>query len=191
MRGLLFLILIPLISCRENIQSRPSRHLNFDSLFESQVTLLSQKGASLEKVSTVNKAVASATTNSRDVNWSEELKAFGMLEAVNKPVYVSAYEIAENPDKKSNLMVKTWVAKTNIPVRSIKIFYLPNPLLLKRVEAKIEQNNFVFSSVKELTLDFSVLGGDSVPERYEISGSQSFFWGAPQYYSLEGLIRVK
>jgi hypothetical protein len=191
MRWLLALVLISFFSCQQKTQKFQAGQLNFDSLLEHHINFLSKNGASLEKKSTVNETVNTSQVSTDVINWSSELEAFRILGVLNKPIHSGEYQIVETPDSKSNLIVKTWTAKTAVPVRLVRILYLDQPNMLKKLEAEVEQTNFVFSSSKKLTLEFNVLGGVSVAERYEISGSQSFFWGPPQYYSLAGLIRVK
>jgi hypothetical protein len=87
--------------------------------------------------------------------------------------------------------VKTWETKYNLPLKSLSVYYLKDFSKIKRLEATLEQRNFVFSSTKNLSMEFSVLGPNPMTDKYEISGHQKFFWEEPQYFSLKGHIQLK
>ena len=191
MKWLILFVALTLFSCRKQLPVLPVLQINVDSLLDYHIRNLRSGDYSLEKVSRVGNHKATTSTHSKEINWSNELEAFRLISLINKPIYSDRYEVREAPDEKSNLTIKSWTAKEPLPITSLKVFFLKQPYQIKRMEAVIEQSNFVFSSSKELSLDFHVLGTRPTPGGYKISGQQKFFWEAPQYYSLEAIVHPK
>ena len=190
-RGFFLLVSLALLSCRPQKLAPAKPLLNIDSLLDTHELSLIRKAASLEKISSVNNSVHTTLFNSADVNWKQELESFRIISIINKPTYHNRYKIEVAPDGKSNLMVKSWISKESIPIKSLKIYYLENPYQIKRLESVYEQKNLIFTSTKQLTLDFSLLGSNPTPDNYEIKGYQKFIWGDVQYYYLTGHILTK
>ena len=189
-RWLVLTIFLACISCREKSLQRPADSFSLDSMLDLQVNYLSKNGASLIKVSSINSNGFTSSLDSKHIDWENELESFRAISLVHKPVYADSYDIKIMPDDKSNLFVKTWVARDKQPIQSLKVYFL-NPNQIKRLEATLEQTNFVFTSRKNLTLEFSILGAKTLPERYEISGYQKLFWEEAQDYKLACEIRTK
>ena len=142
------------------------------------------------KVSSIDSDNFTTSLEAKSVDWKNEFEPFRAISVINKPVYADAYNIKISPDKKSNLLVKEWVAKGETSIQSLKIYFL-NSSRVKRLEATFKQTNFVFTSRKNMILEFTVLGTKPLPERYEISGHQKFFWEEPQDYKLACEILTK
>jgi hypothetical protein len=188
MRLLFFVALITTIGCQQPA-SPPSaaNQLDWDSLLNSQVGLLTggdfalKKGVSIDGPS-ISQGVAAS------VNWGKELGPFRSIAFINKPVYRNGYSITTSPDPKSNLTIKSWEATQDAPIRSIKVFYLHDQGQIKKVEATIEERNFVFTSRLQLQMEFSSLEDPWRLERYKVVGSQKFIMGDPTDFSLEGVV---
>jgi hypothetical protein len=125
------------------------------------------------------------------VNWKKELEPFRALSIINKPIYRAAYTISISRDLKSNLTIKAWTTTQDIPLKALRIYYLNTPDQIRKLEASIQDENFVFTSHRNVQLDFSVLGRPVQLQHYQISGSQKFFWGDQHSFTLEGLIQFK
>ena len=185
-----FLILI-LFSCADRAIQPPASQINIDSLLDYHIAKLSESQLVLTKISNINNQVNSTDIIDARINWKNELASFRAIAAINKPIHSSSYTTKINADTKSNLIINAWETKSNLPLKELKVYYLQDYSKIKRLEATIKQQNFVFSSSQELSLDFSVLGINPITDKYKISGYQKFFWEEPQYFSLESQIHVK
>ena len=190
MRWVTIVIALITLSCQDQNQ-QTSNQINIDSLLDYHLKNLNESGATLNKISKINNNVKATELKSQNIEWENELAPFRSIASINKPIYSSSYDITVKSDNKSNLTVKTWTAKNNLPIKSLKAYYLKDLTRIKRLDATFEQKSFVFSSIKELSLDFSLLGPGPTTNKYEIYGYQKFFWEEPQYFSLEGIILLK
>jgi hypothetical protein len=181
-----------LSSCHERgHESQSSTQINMDSLLNYHVNQLTKSKVHLSKVSNINNHISTTELSEGRVNWTTEFDSFRAIASINKPIHSSSYNIKVDADKKSNLLVKTWQTEQKLPLKKLKIYFLKDYSRIKRLEASVEQHNFVFSSTKEFSIDFSVLGMHPIIDLYRISGYQKFFWEEPQYFSLEGHIHLK
>jgi len=163
--------------------------INPDSLIDSQLRWFSHQPTSLKKITSVSSSVLETELSFDKIKWGKELEPFRALSLINKPVYRYGYEVSVSPDPKSNLTIKSWTAKNRAPIRMIRIFYLNTPDQVKRIEASLEEKNFIFVTQKELQLEFSLMGSPIELERYKIAGYQKYFWGSPGSFSLEAFVR--
>lgn len=186
MRRVAFLFVL-LIACSPPEKEIASTTINMDSLLHAQAKILSGRG--IEKSVSVGDSTFASTKINTSVNWNDALEAFRELGQVNRPIYRHAYEQKETRDSKSNLMIRTWTAKTNVPVSEIKLYYLPGPKRLKRVEAFINMKDFYFTAHRKMILDFTLLGELNQLESYHISGSQKYFWSAEQKFSVNCIVK--
>jgi hypothetical protein len=181
----IFLLLVLLSACQKPQIVSHSGILNCDSLLNAQLAGLTSM--TLEKKLSVNGVEFQSTTTGK-IDWAKELEAFRELNQINRPIYRDAYQIKNTPDPQSNLTIQIWTAKTKVPIRTLRLFYLEKLNNIKRMEAEIEFNEFYHRSSKTMRLDFALLGHPRL-ESYEISGSQQYFWGASNSILVEGSIR--
>ncbi len=186
---LFFLPLVFLLACRDPGQKLPAQQINFDSLINRQVQILSNQSSSLIKRTSVGQTTVETSLANQQVQWKKELEPFRIISLINKPVYRDSYESSVEPDPRSNLIIKSWVARGDEPLRTIRIFYLDHISQIKKIEARLEETNFVFTSYQDIQLDFTVLGGSPQLERYKISGMQKYFMGNLRGFSLEGIVQ--
>lgn len=181
----IFLLLIVTSACQKPQIVSHSGILNCDSLLDAQLAGLTSM--TLDKKLFVNGVEFQSITTDK-IDWVKELEGFRELNQINRPIYRDAYQIKNTPDPQSNLTIQTWTAKTKIPIRILRLFYLENINNIKRLEAEIVFNELYHRSSKKLRLDFTLLGHPRL-ESYEISGSQQYFWGAPNTILVKGNIR--
>lgn len=188
----LILISLFLVSCgKRSTNLQLSSQINTDSLLDYHISVLSNSNALLTKSLKINNSVQTADVDDSKINWANELESFRTISLINKPIYLTSYNITFENDKKSNLLVRKWEVKQDLPLKKLKIYYLKDLSQIKRLEATIEQRNFVFSSTKQLSIDFGVLGADRMVDDYEVSGHQKLIWGEPQDFSIKGHVRIK
>lgn len=186
----LWLLLFLTTACTKAKQEKQTLQFNSDSLLDYHSKQLSQSGATLTKSTSLRDAPLLPGVVAQSVKWEKELEPFRTISMINKPVYRNAYNIQIGRDPKSNLMVKTWTAKGDEPIRIMKIYYLNKSASLKRLEAVIEKGNFVFRSQQKFEMEFGLLGNSQL-ERFAISGFQNFFWGGSHTFTLQGSVEEK
>lgn len=180
-----------MMGCSKPIKYQTSLQINIDSLLKYHRNQLTEKKAQLTKISNINGKKSSIKIPAEAIHWDTEFESFKVLNSINKPINSSAYSLQIKNDDKSNLIVKSWTTNRSLPLKQLKVYFLRDFKQIKKVEATIVQNNFIFNSTKELNLNFSVLGAYPIAEDYKIEGHQKFFWEEPQYFSLAGNILVK
>lgn len=186
MRVILFSLLLAAACKAPDGPSHTGQFLNMDSLINEQSKALI--GYSVKKDIQVNDSTF-ATKEFRNVsNWSNELNAFQELNQINRPTYRDAYVLTDAQDLKSNLIIKTWTARTALPLRSFKLYILPTTSQIKRIEAEMVVSDFYYDSDRKLVLDFSLLGAGNRLEAYHISGTQKYFWASREHFSVSGVI---
>jgi hypothetical protein len=185
MRFVFLLTLVLVGSCKAPAPSSPTQLLNVDSLLDAQLKVV--------QASTIEKTIRVNDSTFRSVETSPALKkeflAFRELGLMSRPIYRNTYQLTVQPDTQSNLTVMAWTANEEAPVKSLKLFYLNKLDRLKRLEAKLSTTELYTQSNKTLLLEFSILGDTVRLETYSISGRQRYFWGAPQYFSVDAVIR--
>ncbi len=185
MRFIFLLALIALAACKPPATpSVQSNILNIDSLLSAQAKLLST--VSIEKTLMVGDSTFQRQT--LQVNLEKELELFKEIGQINRPIYQRAYHTSIKPDTQSNLTIKEFQAVEDVPVKTIRLYYLNEPTQLKRLEATVATEDLYQSSEKKLILDFSILGDTVRLKSYGVSGDQQYFLGAPQYFSMSTTI---
>ena len=187
MRNLILLTWLALSACNPLEKKLVNDIPSIDSLITAQTSGL--KDYTLVKRVSVDDSIFRVVTVRSPINWSKELEPFREISQINRPIYQRAYAQSLTRDRQSNLMIKTWLAKTTLPFHEIKLYYLPNENLLKRVEAHFTVRDFYLTVTKKLVLDFSLLGEVNRLESYHISIVQKHFWAEPEYFYVDGLIK--
>src|SRR5258708_25463098 len=115
------LIITQLTSCRN---SDEQANTYFDSLVVAQVGYLSRTSPSLSKVAKMDGKENQSTFTPDSTSWENELDVFRQLAIFERPAYQDAYLLQEGlEDKKSNLLIRHYVARREIPIPELKFYY--------------------------------------------------------------------
>jgi len=178
------------LACKAPDQERITLQFNCDGLIDSQIKWLAHN-ASVKKFTTVGNFNEATEMSQNQVDWKTELELFRALANINKPIYRNTYSISVAPDPKSNLTIKSWLANGHAPIRSLKVYYLERPDEIKKIEATLEEKNFIFTSTKIIDMEFNVMSEIPKLERYKISGVQQFLFDKPNPFSVVGDVLEK
>jgi len=191
----LLLIAFAMMSCRPaNLQEYDKPYFDFDSLVNKQIQMFSTRKDSIRKVAELDakKSVSSFVIDSTHL--AHEWDVFRQLDWINKPLFKGNYEITEGADTKSNLMVRSYVAKKSSN-RSIKFavpfvhFYYQNDFKnLKRIESQYEEQNALYYTNRKLSIVFDDAGGKRLINYYTIKGSQKMILSDSVKFSIQGSI---
>lgn len=191
MKWAVFFFIPLVVTCNKTAKLQPIDSFNGDSLIDKQVKFLSSKLYSLTKFTLVGDVPDSSKLLHNQIDWANELRPLRVISLLNKAAYRNDYEISTAPDQTSNLMIKTWRGKANTPVREIKIYYLNGLDQIKKLEAEVIEENFIFSSYQSIQLEFSILDLAPRLERYKISGTQRLLLVGSNNFTLEGTIELQ
>jgi len=190
MQRLIVLILIgSLVSCSEGKKTKALYPI--DSLLQAQANYLSARKAHLKKIVLLGGKEEEISLSPKDIiAWRNELEIFTALDVINKPINRSYYSIEDLSDSRSNLKVKAFTTTEDLPVRYIKIYYYQSPNKLRRLEAQFKESNSLYTSLRDLTMDFQQFGDTIVLTSYNIVGGQKMLLDDTVQYHITGSLAL-
>jgi hypothetical protein len=190
MQRLIVLILIgSLVSCSDGKKTKALYPV--DSLLQAQANYLSARKAHLKKVVLLDGKEEEISLAPKDIiAWRNELEIFTALDVINKPINRSYYSIEDLSDSRSNLKVKAFTTTEDLPVRYIKIYYYQSPNKLRRLEAQFKESNSLYTSLRDLTMDFQQFGDTIVLTSYNIVGGQKMLLDDTVQYHITGSLAL-
>jgi hypothetical protein len=186
MRVVFSLLVIELLatSCQEQ-KVNGKRYFDLDSLISAQIVYLSKSKASLKKEATISEKSSSSTTILDSTAWSNELDVFRQLDVINRPTYRDAYEVKDGvKDSKSNLLIRSYEARTNSAVPYLRLLYQDNPSRLKKLEALYQETNSLYSSQRKLEMYFDDTKGKPYLTGFFIEGDQKMILSDSVHYTI-------
>lgn len=187
----LIVVVLILIVASCTTQKETKSLYPIDSLLNAQARYLSAKKASLKKFVTLDgKEQEILTTPKDDIAWQNELEIFNTLTIINKPTNISFYSVEDISDSRSNLKVKSFATKEDLPVKYIRVYYYQTPLRLRKLEASFNEFNSLYKSSRELTMDFQQIGDTTVLTSYFITGGQKMLLDDSVQYRISGSLTV-
>jgi hypothetical protein len=181
-------LLLALIACQGK-KEKQANHYSIDSLLTAQVTLLSSSKAVLVKQAAINGSKDSSRyTPTNSMAWATELAVFYEANAINKPLYRNEYEVSESKDPNSNLLVRQFTAKKELPISELKIYYLETPARVKKIEAWYHEQNSLYATARKLVLNFQDYNNKPRLISYSISGDQKMIADDSTAISISGTI---
>ncbi len=186
MQRIIVLILLgSLVSCADGKKTKALYPV--DSLLQAQANYLSARKAHLKKIVILGGKEEEISLAPKDIiAWRNELEIFTALDVINKPINRSYYSIEDLSDSRSNLKVKAFTTKEDLPVRFIKIYYYQSPNKLRRLEAQFKESNSLYTSLRDLTMDFQQFGDTIVLTSYNIVGGQKMMLDDTVQYRITG-----
>jgi hypothetical protein len=162
-----------------------------DSLLDFQVRYLSENKATVHKSSLMQGDKSDNDYVPADtVDWNKELEIFRTLNSINKPVNRDKYVSTDQKDTRSNLTVRSFTTREELPVKYLKIFYQETPKNIRRLEAQYEEENAMYHSTRFLTMEFEDASRNSVLIYYGISGAQKMILGDSVQYNIRAQVAI-
>jgi hypothetical protein len=163
---------LAITSCQNNT-AVSKKYFDVDSLIDQQLVYLEKTGASLTKVASIDSVNDKANFKPDSASWAKELEVFRHLDIINKPIYVDAYDITDGEkDVNSNLIVRSFIANREIPVKSLKLFYQGSPQRLRKLEAVLNEQNSLYYTSRKFSLELEDVNEQLVLSRYNVRGVQ-------------------
>ena len=160
-------------ACNREKQEYNKAYFDFDSLINVQVKELINANITLSKVSVINGKKDSSLFVPDSLKLANELDVFRQLDLINKPLYRSSYEVKEGEkDTRSNLLIRSYTARSTSQVPYVKLYYRSSTQDLKRIESFFNEENALYYTSRNLKLLFDDISGSPLFSGYELSGSQ-------------------
>ena len=179
-----FFLLIGLSACgRKNLAH--NRYFNVDSLISRQVEHLTVKSPSVTKTITINNLEEALVIKPDSASWAHELGIFRYLDILNKPIYATAYTLADGvKDNHSNLTLRIYRPTQPVPIREFKLYYQDSFEKIRRIEATMEESNSLYFSRRNFVLTFDDRPEKAALQSYAVNGFQKMIMGDTVWFSL-------
>jgi hypothetical protein len=162
-----------LAGCGSDKATSDKTYLNIDSLVNVQVKNLVMAQARIAKTASLDEMKTRSEFTTDSTGWATELDIFRQLDAINKPNHKDSYLVINGEkDANSNLMIRSYQAKSEIPVRSLKLYYYKDLKNLKKIEAVYKEQNTLYFTERSLTMRFDDVRGKNMLINYTIDGIQ-------------------
>ena len=181
-----------LISCNVRDNNHGS-YYSIDSLVHAQVVYLTKSKAVLTKKAEIDgKEEAVSFTPTDTTSWANELAIFSALAEINKPINAGRYTIENGVrDPNSNLLIRSFISTSVLPVVYLKLFYLDGSSLLRRVEALYREENTLLKGSRLLLMEFQQINNEAILTSYSIEGSQKMLLSDPVQFSIKGTVTLQ
>jgi len=158
-------------ACNEG-QKSTEKLFNFDGLIDDQISQLSQRARVVDKASELDGEKSDSTFLPSSKGWGDELWAFRQLELINKPAYRNVYKV-EDPvkDSRSNLKVRRFQSSSS-PISVVSFYYQGDFTRLRKIEALLTESNILYTTHRELTMEFEEEDNKPILSSYSLNGFQ-------------------
>ncbi len=186
----LFAFAFALMSCES--EKPTAAFYPVDSLISGQIAHLVNIKAGLYKEALLDGKNDSLTYTPKDtLQWEKELEAFRKLDDINKPINKENYTISEGRlDRESNLTVKAFEARRDLPIVYLKIYYQGSIEKPRKIEAMYDEENLLFQNARLLSMRFEQIGSKTILTSYSVKGGQKMMFGDSVTFYISGRILV-
>jgi hypothetical protein len=162
-----------LSACNRTSLQYDKAYFDFDSLINAQVAALIKAQSTISKKSMINGKEDDSSFVLDSLKLASELDVFRQLDVINKPLYRNTYQIEDGEkDSKSNLLIRSYTAKSPSPVPFVKFYYRSSPRELKKIESFFHEENSLYDTRRKLLLEFDDSTGSLLLSGYQLSGTQ-------------------
>jgi len=172
-----------------------ARYVNIDSILQAQKRLLSASHTLLSReIRLGDKIVYDSSKNLDSTGWATELDEFSRLSVINKPTYKGTFTIEDGlQDVNSNLKVKAFVNRKNLPIKYVKLYYQNDPYRLRKIESLYAEGdkNPLYKTSRILLLEFRDVYNKTILSSYSIKGGQKIVAGDTIEFTIRGKITIE
>lgn len=183
-RLIIVIVAFSAFSCSVPDPVSPHSFYDMDSLISAQVALLTEGRFKLAKKAGIGDSLESVVVTPDSAGWSGELAVFRQLEIAERPTNRDKYKVMETEDMKSNLKVRSYVAEET-PVPYLHFYYLKGKEDVRKIEAGYYDANLLYTSKRDLTLEFEDGNGTMTLRRYTIEGYQKIMMADSVHFTIE------
>ena len=175
---LFLLISIAVLAACESQRVAKKTYLDIDSLINVQIKSLVTANAHVIKNASLNNEKAKSEFAMDSLGWATELDIFRQLDVINKPTNKDLYLVIDDEkDVNSNLTIRQYKAKRELPVKMLSLYYYKNLQNLKKIQAVFKEKNALYATERSLMMEFDEVNGNSRLVHYSIDGIQKMILG--------------
>lgn len=187
----ILLLAISVMACRQVNLTYDKPYFDFDSLVNIQIKKISHTKDSIRKDAVIDGKQDHSSFVIDSTQLAHEWDVFRQLDVINKPLYKGNYQITQGKDTKSNLQVRTYQSKIKSPVPFVRFYFHNDFKNLKRIESNYQEENALYFTKRDLTMELDDLPGESLIKSYSITGSQKMILSDSVRFSIQGNIGTK
>ncbi|PTB94199.1 hypothetical protein C9994_12310 [Marivirga lumbricoides] len=175
-----------LTSCVESVKEKPiNTYFDVEALVNEQIEQLRQKDPLLAKQISIDGQSERDTINFDSLGWVNELEVF-KLANINKPNLRGEYEAVEKTLDDSKIWSYT-ADKQSLGIEFLHV-YFGSDSTLKKLEARYNEDNALYTSERNLEMAFENVDGKSTLSKYRIYGKQKMIMKDEVEFSIESEI---
>jgi hypothetical protein len=160
-------------ACNRTNLKYDKAYIDLDSLINRQVIELGKVQSTISKKSVINGKEDESSFVADSLKLSNELDVFRQLDLINKPLYRNSYDVSDGEkDTKSNLLIRSYTARSASPVPFVKLYYRSTPRELKKIESVFHEENTLYDTRRTLLLEFDDSSGSPLLSGYQLHGTQ-------------------
>ncbi len=179
-------LIIFFTACSPAVKEKPiSTYYDVDGLINEQVNKLRKQDANLAKKISIDGKLEKDTISFDSLGWTNELGVFKLAD-INKPTLKDLYEASE----KSVDGQKVWsyrAEKQSLGIEFLHV-YFGSDSTLKKLEARYNEENALYSSERNMEMAFENVNGESMLTNYKIYGKQKMIMKDEVEFQIESEI---
>lgn len=184
--SLIFIALVFFYSCTQAVKEKPiNTYFDVDALVNEQIEMLRQSDPLLAKQISIEGQSERDTLNFDSLGWTNELEVF-KLANINKPTLKGEYEAVEKTIDDTKIWSYT-AEKQSLGIEFLHV-YFGSDSTLKKLEARYNEDNALYSSERNLEMAFKNVDGKSILSNYRIYGKQKMIMKDEVEFSIESEI---
>lgn len=180
---------ILLTACNPSNLKYNKLYFDFDSLLTVQEAAVVKNKLKLSKTVLLDGKQDRSTQFVDSASIAQELDVFRQLDLINKPLYRNTYLVSDGVDDSlSNLTLRQYTSTTQTPIPWVTFYYQRSFQQLMKVESLYRENNALYSTERNLLLEFDNSSGKLLLSRYRLTGFQKMILNDTVYFSVEGVL---
>jgi hypothetical protein len=183
-RLLIGFIVMAGFACSRPTPRKAQTFNSIDSVIDVQVKFLSDGQYKLRKYASIGADTTSVTLSPDSTGWERELAVFRQLEVAERSSNRDKYLMTDREDINSNLRVMSFEAK-DTPVPFIRFYYLVDLTDVRRIESEYYETNPLYTSKRDLVMEFEPVDGMAMLRRYQVDGFQKIRMADSVHFSVD------
>lgn len=179
-------LMICFTACSPAVKEKPiTTYYDVETLVNEQVAKLRKQDAHLAKKISIDGEMEQDTISFDSLGWINELGVFKLAD-INKPNLRDLYEASE----KSVDGQKVWsyrAEKQSLGIEFLNV-YFGSDSTLKKLEARYNEENALYSSERNMEMAFENVEGESMLTSYKIFGKQKMIMKDEVAFQIESEI---
>lgn len=175
-------------SIESQLQSTP--YFDLKGIIEEQVALLDRLNPEVVITARIDDSTETQTIQKDSSAWAEALKLYSDAD-LNKPVLRDQYLVKDSVLEGQNLQAKIYHAKNKeeVEVPYMKVIYQDTTANVRSVEAIFREENPLYTTYRNMTLQFENTKGNLRLVQYATEGRQKMIFKDSVVYATTGKLQ--